>query len=191
MSKRILIVLGHPASGSYCAALADSYWQGAHGAGHEVQIIRLGELRFDPVMRGYGQAQSLEPDLLAAQQAILWAEHLVFVYPVWWGSMPALLKGFFDRVFLPSFAFKYRQGSVLWDKLLAGRSAQILVTMDSPPWYYRWVNRMPGHRQVKNAILEFSGIKPVWVHDFGPVRGSSERQRQVWLERAWMYGFRA
>ena len=135
-------------------------------------------------MRAIGGGQALEPDLQAAQAQITWAEHLVWVYPTWWGAMPALLKGFIDRVFLPGFAFKYRQGSSLWDRLLAGRSAQLLVTMDSPPWYYRWVQHMPGHHQMKKAILEFSGIRPVRVQSFGPVRTADAARRQRWLERA-------
>lgn len=183
MSKRILIILGHPNTDSFCAAIADSYSEGAQAAGHEVRRIAVGDLAFDPVLRlGYAGSQPLEPDLAAAQAAIAWAQHLVFVYPVWWGAMPALLKGFIDRVFLPGFAFKYRSGSPLWDRLLAGRSAHLFVTMDSPPWYYRWIYRMPGHQQMKRTILEFSGVKPVRISSFGPIRGSSGRQRERWLE---------
>ena len=132
----------------------------------------------------------LEPDLLAAQADITWAHHLVWVYPIWWGAMPALLKGFIDRVLLPGYAFKYRKGSSLWDKLLAGRSAELLVTMDSPPWYFRWVTRMPGHHQMKKAILEFCGIRPVRVHSFGPVRSASAEQLALWVEKARQLGQR-
>lgn len=184
MKRKVLVVLGHSCADSLCAALATAYRQAAEQAGHEVRWLAVGELKFDPLLHyGYGQPQDLEPDLLAAQQAILWADHLLFVYPTWWGGMPALLKGFIDRVFLPGFAFKYRNGSSLWDKLLSGRSAQLLVTMDSPPWYYRWINRMPGHHQMKRTILEFCGISPVLVHSFGPVRGSSPELRQRWLAK--------
>ena len=104
--------------------------------------------------------------------------------------MPALLKGFIDRVLLPGYAFKYRQGSSLWDKLLAGRSAELLVTMDSPPWYFRWVTRMPGHHQMKKAILEFCGISPVRVHSFGPVRSASPHQLAQWVDAARQLGAR-
>ncbi len=188
MSK-VLIILGHSQGDSLCAALASAYQQGAVAAGHEVRLLALGELQFDPLLRyGYGQPQPLEPDLQAAQQAISWAEHLVFAYPIWWGGMPALLKGFIDRVFLPGFAFKYRKGSSLWDKLLSGRSARLLVTMDSPPWYFRFVNRMPGHNQMKRTILEYSGIKPVRISSFGPVRGGSAEQRQRWLAEVQQLG---
>jgi putative NADPH-quinone reductase len=189
MGKRILVILGHPGKTSFCNALAQSYVEGARGAGHEVQYIALGQLAFDPVLHeGFGRAQELEPDLLAAQTAIAWAQHIVFVYPIWWGAMPALLKGFIDRVFLPGFAFKYHSGSVFWDRLLAGRSARLLVTMDAPPWYYRWISRMPGHNQMKRTILEFCGIKPVSIASFGPVKGSTLEKRERWLAQVKKWG---
>ena len=189
MSKRILVILGHPASESFCGALADSYVKGAEAAGNEVRLISLGNLSFDPVLHnGYATIQELEPDLVTAQAAITWAEHIVFVYPIWWGAMPALLKGLIDRVFLPGFAFKYREGSQFWDRLLSGRSAHLLVTMDTPPWYFRWVYRMPGHNQMKRTILEFCGIKPVTVSSFGPIKGSSQQKREKWLAQVSAYG---
>lgn len=192
MSKRILVILGHPKNDSFCGALANSYVEGAKAAGNEVQLIYLGNLSFDPVLHnGYAMIQELEPDLVAGQAAITWAQHIVFVYPVWWGAMPALLKGFIDRIFLPGFAFKYRDGSLFWDRLLSGRSAHLLVTMDTPPWYFRWVYRMPGHNQMKRTILEFSGIKPVTVSSFGPIKDSSQKKRAKWLAQANAYGHRA
>jgi len=102
--------------------------------------------------------------------------------------MPALLKGFIDRVFLPSFAFKFRESSYSWDRLLSGRSAHLLVTMNAPPWYFRWVYRMPGHNQMKRTILEFSGIKPVTITSFGPINGSTQQKREIWLDQAKTYG---
>ncbi|MBF6032402.1 NAD(P)H-dependent oxidoreductase [Pseudomonas sp. P155] len=185
MGKRILLILGHPSGASFCAALAERYVQSAIDAGHEVRQLRLGELDFDPVLReGYRQIQALEEALSVAQSDILWAEHLTLVYPIWWGGIPALLKGFFDRVFLPGFAFKYRKGKAFPDKLLKGRTAHLLVTMDTPPWYYRWFYRMPGLHQVRKTTLEFCGIKPLRTLTFGPVLGSSDHQRKTWLRQA-------
>jgi len=181
-TKRILVVLGHPVTDSLCGQIAETYASSAREAGAEVRLLCLGELAFDPILHhGYGKVQELEPDLVMAQESITWAQHLVFVYPTWWGGLPALLKGFIDRVFLPGFAFRYRPNSTLWDRLLAGRSAHLLVTMDSPPWYYRWMVRMPGHNQMRRTILEFSGIKPVAISSFGSVRGSTPEQRAGWL----------
>ena len=189
MSKRILVILGHPASNSFCGALTDAYMTAAKAAGNEVQFIALVNLTFDPILHnGYTNIQELEPDLVAAQAAITWAQHLVFVYPTWWGAMPALLKGFIDRVFLPGFAFKYREGSAFWDRLLSGRSAHLLVTMNTPPWYYRWVYRSPGHNQMKRTVLEFSGIKPVTISSFGTMHGLNQQKREKWLAQASAYG---
>jgi NAD(P)H dehydrogenase (quinone) len=189
MSKRILVILGHPSSNSFCGALTDRYVQAAKTAGHEVRELRLGTLSFDPILReGYQQVQPLEADLLKAQADIKWAEHLTFVYPIWWGAIPALLKGFFDRTFLPGFAFKYRPGKAFPDKLLHGRTADLLVTMDTPPWYYRWIYRMPGLHQMRKTTLAFCGIKPLNTLTFGPVLGSNEHQRELWLMQAQAIG---
>lgn len=183
--QHILILLGHPRGDSLCAALAERYRQAAEASGAEVRLLRLGELQFDPCLHsGYRELQPLEPDLQAAQADILWAQHLVFVYPVWWGTQPALLKGFIDRVFLPGFAFRYRKDSAWWDRLLSGRSARLLVTMDTPPWYFRWVWGRPGHRQMRDTVLEFCGIRPVRISEFGPVRGASAERRERWLDEA-------
>ena len=192
MGKRILVILGHPATGSFCGAVAESYAEGARAAHHEVQVITLSALAFDPVLhQGYASVQKLEPDLEGARSAIKWAEHIVFVYPIWWGAMPSLLKGFIDRVFLPGFAFKFQPNTPFQDRLLTGRSAHLLVTMDTPPWYFRWVYRMPGHNQMKRTILEFSGIKPVRVSSFGPVKSSTLQKREKWLAEARSYGFKS
>lgn len=185
MGKKILVILGHPSSNSFCGALAERYAQSALRAGHEVRQLWLGTMDFDPVLReGYQQVQPLEADLRQAQADILWAEQLTLVYPIWWGGVPALLKGFFDRVFLPGFAFKYREGKAFPEKLLRGRSAHLLVTMDTPPWYYRWVYRMPGLHQVRKTTLAFCGIEPRHTLTFGPILDSSAAQREAWLLQA-------
>ncbi len=190
--KKILIIQGHPDVKSLCHALADAYEAGAQATSAQVRRINLHEQKFDPILhQGLGAEQPLEPDLQAAQQDIAWAEHLVFVYPNWWGSMPALLKGFFDRTLQPGFAYKYRKQSSRWDKLLTGRTAQLLVTMDTPGWYYRWVWHRPGHQQMRHTILGFCGIKITRITEFSPVQGSSAVQREGWLSRAMALGLQA
>lgn len=182
MPKKVLVLLGHPDANSLCGALANAYASGAKVAGHEVKLFRLGDIHFDPVLRhGYNRRQELEPGLQEIREALTSADHLVLVYPIWWGAMPALMKGFFDRVFLPGYAFKYRKDSPWWDRLLAGRSARVIVTMDTPPWYYSLVYRMPGHHQIQKTILEFSGIKPVRITALGPVRAADDVQCAAWL----------
>ncbi|WP_316044929.1 NAD(P)H-dependent oxidoreductase [Carboxylicivirga litoralis] len=114
--KNILIINGNPNNKSLCHALAKAYQKGAEQAGATCCLINLADLQFSPMLgHGYHQRTDLEPDLVMAQQAIKDADHLVFVYPIWWSTQPALLKSFIDRVFLPGFAFSYRDNSPLWD----------------------------------------------------------------------------
>ncbi|GLU54196.1 NAD(P)H-dependent oxidoreductase [Dyadobacter frigoris] len=180
--RKILIINGHPDPESFAAGIADAYKKGALQAGAEIKELLLSNLDFNPILQfGYRKRTELEPDLLDAQQKILWAEHIVWVYPVWWGGTPALLKGFIDRTFLPGFAFKYRDNSVWWDKLLTGRSAHIISTLDQPAWYYWLVNGRPTYHTMKKMTLEFSGFKPVRTTTFGPIRKSTEEYRTKWL----------
>lgn len=184
MPHSILIIDGHPNPDSLNAALADAYFRTAQTAGADVKKLVLRDLRFDPnLAHGYRQRTEWEPDLRRAWEMISAADHLVWVHPVWWGGLPALTKGFIDRVFLPGYAFKYRENSVWWDKLLKGKTARIICTLDQPYWYYRWVNGRPGIRQLKKMTLEFCGIAPVKVTAFGPVRSASEAGRKKMLAR--------
>jgi NAD(P)H dehydrogenase (quinone) len=181
--KRILIINGHPDKESFCFALAESYKKGADSAGSNCKLVHLIDLKFNPILTyGYRVVSELEPDLLEIQKDIIEADHLVLIYPNWWGTYPALLKGFIDRVFLPDYAFKYLENSPLPAKLLKGKTARIIVTMDTPDWYYWLVNRNPGHNSMKKAILEFCGIKPVKISSFAIVKSSDESKRKKWLD---------
>jgi putative NADPH-quinone reductase len=189
--KNILIINGHPDKESFCTELAKSYKKGADSTNANCKLINLFELTFDPILHnGYRKRTELEPDLITAQEEISKADHLVFVYPTWWGTYPALLKGFIDRVLLPKFAFRYRENSVLWDKLLKGKTARLIVTMDTPKWYYWLIFKSPGHNSMKKGILEFCGIKPVKILSFSPVKQSNEAQRKKWLDQIETLGFR-
>jgi len=182
--KKILLILGHPVKDTFSDSLRENYVQGALASGAEIREISLRKLKFDlNFSEGYRGNQELEPDLIQAQESILWADHLVLIYPNWWSTFPALLKGFIDRTLLPGFAFRYRSGSLLWDKLLTGRSARLIVTMDTPPWYYWLVYRRPGHNAMKRGILEFCGIRPVRITTIGSLKVSSEKKRLRWLRK--------
>ena len=184
--RRILVILGHPRVDSFCGALARAYAEGVRAAGHEALRLDLAGLAFDPNVRTPSpRDQALEPDLARAQALIRWADHLVFVYPAWWGTLPALLKGFLDRVLTPGFAFEAQdEDPSAWTKLLRGRSAHLLVTMDTPPWAYRLIYRQPGHQAMRRATLGFCGISPTFVSTFGPVKPASAEARTRWLEQA-------
>lgn len=178
---RILVIHGHPAEDGITASLARAYADGARKAGAEVEELWLGRLQFDPILRhGFRAPQALEPDLQRAQELITLSEHLVFVFPVWWGGWPALLKGFVDRVFLPGFAFKYRDGGAMWDRLLKGRSARLIVTSDAPVLWDRLVNRHGAVHQMRQATLRFCGVAPVKVTRFGMARKADAPRRAGW-----------
>jgi NAD(P)H dehydrogenase (quinone) len=181
--RKILIINGHPDKESFCNSLAESYKKGADSTGANSKLVNVYDLKFNPILnQGYRLITELEPDLLEIQQDILNADHLVLVYPNWWGTYPALLKGFIDRVFLPGFAFKYLEKSPLPAKLLKGKTARLIVTMDTPAWYYFLVNRRPGHNSMKIGILGFSGIKPVRISSFSPIKSSDDKKRKQWLK---------
>jgi 1,4-dihydroxy-2-naphthoate octaprenyltransferase len=181
----VLIILGHPRTDSLCGAMADAYEEGARAAGTAVHRLDLATLDFDPHVHTISpNQQTFEDDIHKARELILWAEHLVFVYPTWWGTMPALLKGFLDRVLTPGFAFNTCEGGTGYQGLLGGRSAQLITTMDTPPLIHRLVYRQPGRNAMARATLGFCGIRPVRSLVFGSVKDSSLQQRQQWLEQA-------
>lgn len=183
--KKIAIINGHPNKNSFNFGIAEAYRIGAEKSGVEVREIIIAELNFDPVLHfGYQQRMELEPDLLNAWEMIQWADHLVWIHPVWWGGMPALMKGFIDRLFLPGFAYRYRENSVWWDKLLKGKTGHIITTLDQPGWYYRLFYGRPSINQLKKSTLEFCGVKPVKITYLGIIRNSTEIQRSKWLQKA-------
>jgi NAD(P)H dehydrogenase (quinone) len=186
---RTLIIFGHPDKKSFCSSLADSYEKGAKEKGGEVERLNLCDLRFDPILRyGYKKSQTMESDLIEAQRLIKWANHLVFVFPVWWSAPPALLKGFIDRVFIPGFAFQYRENSSGWDKLLTGKRARIIMTSNaSTAWLYMMYFH-PALHMMKKAVLEFCGVGPVDVTSFGKMKNASDKKREGILYKAYRAG---
>lgn len=182
MAKRILVLSGNPKENSYSNRLAEAYMAAAQRS-HEVRIHRIADMEFDPDLdAGYGRDKCLEPDLAAFQESVRWANHLFITTPVWWGALPAKLKGVFDRTFLPGFAFKYQKGKLIPDKLLKGKTARIVMTMDTPPWYYKLFQGAPALKQLKVATLEFCGFDRVRNNMLGPVISSNQQQRVQWLE---------
>jgi len=191
MHKNITVIIGHPDPESYCHALGQAYIRGAEAGGATVRLLDLAAMKFSPILQyGYRKRTELEPDLVQAREAILQADHLVWVYPIWWGTMPALMKGFIDRVFLPGFAFTSAPDSLVVQKLLKGKTARLLVTMDSPSWYYRLALQRAGHVIMKRGILQFSGIRPVRITEINKVKMLSAEKRKHWLKKAESLGAR-
>lgn len=182
--KKIAIINGHPHKESFNVGVVEAYKQGAMQAGAEIKEIVIADLNFNLNLQfGYQKRMELEPDLIKAWEIIQWADHLVWVHPVWWGGLPAITKGFIDRLFLPGMAYKYRENSVWWDKLLKGKTGHIITTLDQPGWYYRLMYGRPSVNQLKKSTLEFCGVKPVKVTYIGIIRNSKEEQRVEWLQK--------
>jgi putative NADPH-quinone reductase len=181
----LFIFVGHPRATSLSQALADAYEAGARAAGASVRRMDLNAMAFDPdLTEGYKARKTLEPDLEAWREAVAGARKIALFYPQWWGGMPAKMKGVFDRAYLPGFAMRYHEKGPFWDRLLTGRSAEVFLTADTPPWWDRFVYGRPAARQVERLVLNFAGIKPVIIREFGPVKLASERKIAGWIKSA-------
>lgn len=194
-SKRILLLLGHPDKIGICGELADAYEKGAREAGHIIERMNIGEMRFDPVLhKGYRVRQELEPDLLRFCQLVHESDHFVIVYPVWWVGMPAPLKGLFDRAWLPGSAFRYiktktGERTIFWHRLMRGKTARTILTSGTPPWMVR---ALPGNvnAQLRWGILWFAGfrVRSLWL---GPAENVPKPQKMRWLAKVASMGRRA
>ena len=143
----ILVINGHLDKESYCQAIFQTIVENIDSKRHELEMINLNEEEFDPVLRyGYRQRMEDDPFILRSQELIQWADHFIFVYPIWWSSMPSLLKGWIDRVFTPgiacstnnrgSFILNYLRGRQ-FKKLLNGKTASIYATSMAPTLWYK------------------------------------------------------
>lgn len=183
MGRRITIIQGHPdrAKPHLLHAMADAYAEGAEKGLHEVRRIEVAQLDF-PLLRSQEEFEAAAPPpaLIQARDDMKWAEHWVILFPLWHGTMPALLKGFLEHIFRPGFAMEYRQ-SGFPRKLLTGHSARIVVTMGMPPLLYRWYYGAYGLRSFERSILSFAGVSPIResLHGLG---FADEKKRARWLD---------
>ena len=176
---RIFILLGHPCTDTLSCTLADTYEQSAKAAGHEVRRTNVSDLKFDPILhKGYKAIQELEDDLKKAQEDITWSQHFVLIYPNWWGGMPAMLKGFWDRIFLPRFAFHMHKNKFGWDRLLAGRTARVIILTGNPP-FLDWLAFGDFTASIRRSLLQFAGFKTS-VTAFGPSENISDKKQAIW-----------
>jgi len=186
MTRRIVIIDGHPdrSEARLCHALAQAYAEGARSAGHNVQKFEIAGIDF-PFLRSKEQFDqgALPESLQPAQEAIGAADHLVIVYPLWLGSMPALLKAFLEQAFRPSFAYDLAEPSAgKLTKRLKGKSARIVVTMGMPALAYRWMFGAHSLKSLERNILGFVGIAPIKETLYGMVEVASLETRQKWLD---------
>jgi putative NADPH-quinone reductase len=186
MSTQVLLIQGHPdpAGGHFCHALAQAYADGVREAGHEVRTLDVAQLDF-PLLRSQHAwtDEPLPPALAPAQEAIRWADHLVFFFPLWLGGMPALLKGFLEQVARPGFALARHAKNPMAAKLLKGRSARLVVTMGMPAAVYRYYFRAHSIKALERNILGFVGIAPIDETLIGMVEGIDDAARAQWLDK--------
>lgn len=188
---KIAIINGHPNQDSFCNALVESYTKGAIKAGAEIRTLGLSRMDFNPILQfGYKKRMVEEPNLLWAKESIEWADHLVFIYPIWWGTMPSLLKGFIDRVFTPGFAFNYIEGSFFNKKLLSGKTARVIYTSDAPSWYVRLVWRNIPKVQIKQVLLNFCGVSPVKITHFSSIKWKKPEKLESWMDKVYGLGYK-
>jgi putative NADPH-quinone reductase len=187
-AKRIVIVEGHPdpSPERFCHALASAYVRGALAAGREVRRITVGTLDFG-FIRSQAEWESAEPpaDILTAQDDIRWAEHIVLIYPLWLGTMPALVKAFLEQLMRPGFAAPDVRDAESFppEGLLKGRSARIVVTMGMPALVYRWFFGAHSLKNLERNILKFVGIRPIRESLVGLVAAKGDKGREKWLAK--------
>jgi putative NADPH-quinone reductase len=178
--KKVFVFLGEEDKETFCGKLADAYEQGAKDGGHEVVRVNIGDLVFDPLLHvGYKAIQPLEPDLKKVQEHIKWADHFVVIYPTWWSSMPAILKGFFDRAWLPGFAFHFHKEDMFWDRMLKGKTGHVITTYDGWPFGER-ILFGDSTNEIGRAIMMFAGIRTK-IQKIGDLKhkGSEVRHKHI------------
>jgi putative NADPH-quinone reductase len=194
MTKHITIIEGHPDSNKvhFCHVLTDAYVKGAEEAGHRVKRLSVAELDL-PLLRSKEEWETDTPSLpiQKSQEAIAWADHLIIIYPLWLGTMPALLKAFFEQVFRPGFAINKQETGKMWKKLLSGKSARIIITMGMPALFYRWYFRAHSLKSLERNILAFTGIGPINSSLIGLVENMDDNKRKKWMDKMYKLGQRA
>lgn len=181
----ITIIVGHPQRVTYCEALAEAYRRGAESAGHKVHLFKLAEMSFEPILRGgYREEQPLEPDLQAAYDSLAASDHWVLIFPLWCGDMPAILKGFIERILQPDLIKRQGTENAMNWRIFEKKSARIIMTMAMPVSIYRFWYGPHALKLLKNNILNFIGIKPVRETLLGMIADSSDDKRDRWLKQA-------
>jgi putative NADPH-quinone reductase len=188
---KILIINAHSNPESFNQALCNSFVDGlSESAKNEYRVLNLRDMDLAKYLAHIHVHTNLQSDIQIkkAQYSISWADHIVFFYPVRWGGIGGLFSVFVEMVIVPGFAFKYKEGSSFQDKLLIGKTASIVTTMDTPPFIYKYFFREPSINQLKNRILGFCGIKTKKIFYLGPVINSNKAKRKKWLMQIYNYG---
>ena len=180
--KNILIINGHPAQESLSKSISQQYREWATTYWHTIRYINITDLRIEDTLRfSHKKWAQIPSELEQCREDIDWAEHIVFIHPVWWSSMPAMMKWFIDIVFWPGFAYTYTKDSPMPKKLLSEKTARIIITFDTPYILYRYFYHQPSVIQLRDRILWFCWIKTTWVTYLWSVRTKKEADIKKFL----------
>ena len=187
---RIAIIVGHTRHNTFCEALGRAYRCGAMAGGHEAALFVTAAMGFDPVLHeGFERVQPLEADLKAARDAMLAADHVVIIFPLWLGTLPAILKGFLERVVQEELVGAgWPQKSL---KAPKGKSCRVIVTMGLRGFIERWWFGARAVKMLTRNILGFVGISPIHTTIYGNVDGVTAERRRVWIDEVENLGRRA
>ncbi len=189
--KRILVINGHPdpAQEHLCAALAEAYARGAAEAGHQVARLDVGALDF-PMIRSLKDYQraAVTPDMRSAQDAVKHAQHLVLVFPIWFGSPPAVLKGFFEQLLRTGYSLSSPQAAM--SSILTGKSARLIVTMGMPTPVFSFLLGGHGVASLEKGLFLVTGVGPVRRTLLGSVHADAPARKAKWLALAESLGRR-
>lgn len=193
MGKSIVVLNGHPHrdKSHLCCALAEAYASGAKKAGHKVKTISIAEMDI-PFLRDPEDMKSAAPKPVAdAQKAVKAADHVVIVYPLWCGTMPALVKAFFEQLCRNSFAIVENPKGGWPQQMLKGKSARAIVTMGMPAAAYRLFFGAHGVKSLDVGILGMAGFRPVKDTLIGGADGITPKQAARLFERMRALGEKA
>ena len=197
----ILVINGHPDKKSFSTAIFNKVIDNLDNEKHEIETLNLADMKFDPVLRfGYRERMVEDAEITRSQELIQWADHLIFIYPIWWSSMPSLMKGWIDRVFTPGVAYSSNHKGIFilnfitgqqFKKLLKGKTADIITTSQGPSWWYKifsGIISVPDSYRVavlKNAVLNHCGIKTRKVMNLGDMNREPNtlEVREIFLEK--------
>jgi putative NADPH-quinone reductase len=191
MPKKIVVLLGNPDMETFSGSVADHYQAAAEDAGHEVARFNIGDMHFDPILhKGYKEIQQLEPDLVSLQDAIKWADHIVVVYPNWWCAMPGILKGLFDRMWIPGFAFNFNKDTKKRIQHLKGKTGRVIIISGTHGPLKTWWFFGDYTNEIQHGILGFAGIQTS-VSSYGPSDKVDDTQKEKWLTEVEKLGAKA
>lgn len=189
---KVVIVFNHPYEGSYCSAILKSVESGLVKAGHEIDIIHLDKDQFDPVITAddllaFRNKKAIDPKAINYIQRIKAADHLVFIFPVWWELMPARMKGFIDKIIFPGEFYDYTKSGYGMIPLMRNiKSATVITTMNTPSFIYKFIFGNAIKNSLIKGTLKKTGYKKVEWISFNMVKASSNEKRTRWLEQTEM-----